>query len=446
MTRSTFGKWIDSRRRQFRISRLIQNALALMLSSGSTAILGLVFWGLATHLVPAATVGQASAEIAAMTLLSSLAQLSFGSIFERFLPVAGPRTRTFVARAYGMCLFVAMILAIGYILLGFSHNFIPSEIGWRLLFVVAVVLWTIFVLQDSVLIGLRASRWVPVENILFALAKLALLPLMIALAAKEGIFLAWSIPVVGAIFGVSWYLFRKRIPEHEAVSASSEKLPTTREIILLASAQYASLLFSVISTSLVALIVINRLGAVANAHYYLPALIASGPALLLWNLVTSFLVEASSEPEALRHHANVTIRATIVVLAPSLVIGEVFAPQILGVFGAAYAQHGTTLLRMLMLSIPATAVTAFYSAFAWLDRRVWWLAIREVVSSAVYFAVLFSLIGHLGILATGIGSLVSSGLQGAFFLPISIKRYRLIGHEASAANTAQSSPPPAQEP
>ena len=98
-----------------------------------------------------------------------------------------------------------------------------------------------------------------------------------------------------------------------------------------------------------------------------------------------------------------------------------------------------------MLSIPATAVTAFYSAFAWLDRRVWWLAIREVVSSAVYFAVLFSLIGHLGILATGIGSLVSSGLQGAFFLPISIKRYRLIGHEASAANTAQSSPPPAQE-
>jgi hypothetical protein len=97
----------------------------------------------------------------------------------------------------------------------------------------------------------------------------------------------WSIPVTGAIFGVSWYLFKKRIPEHEAISASSEKLPTTREIILSASAQYASLLFSVISTSLVALIVINRLGRVANALYYLPALIASGPALLLWNLVTS---------------------------------------------------------------------------------------------------------------------------------------------------------------
>jgi hypothetical protein len=69
----------------------------------------------------------------------------------------------------------------------------------------------------------------------------------------------------------------------------------------------------------------------------------------------------------------VTIRATINVLAPSLLIGEVFAPEILGVFGATYAQHGTTLLRMLMLSIPATAVTAFYSSFAWLDRRVWWL-------------------------------------------------------------------------
>ena len=413
-----------------------------MLSSGS---IGIVFWGLATHLATAATVGRASAEIAAMTLLSSLAQLSFGPIFERFLPVAGPRTRVFVARAYAMCVVVAMLMAVGYVLLGFSHSFIPASFGWRLLFVVAVVLWTIFVLQDSVLIGLRASRWVPVENILFALAKLGLLPVMIAVAAKEGIFLAWTVPVIGAIVGVSWYLFKKRIPEHELLSASSEELPSTREIILLASAQYASLLFSVISTSLVALIVIQRLGPVASAHYYLPALIASGPSLLLWNLVTSFLVEASSEPEALRHHANVTIRATITVLVPSLLIGEVFAPQILGIFGATYATHGATLLRMLMLSIPATAVTAFYSSFAWLDRHVWWLAVRELTASLVYFGMLFALIGHFGILATGIASLISSGLQGAFFLPISIRRYRQIGKEASGRRAQSLAKPPAPD-
>ena len=77
-----------------------------------------------------------------------------------------------------------------------------------------------------------------------------------------------------------------------------------------------------------------------------------------------------------------------------------------------------------MLSLPATAITAFYSSFAWLDRRVFWLAARELASSIVFFAVLFIFIGHLHLLAVGIASLVSSGLQGIFFLPIAIRRYR----------------------
>ena len=388
-------------------------------------MLGLVFWGLATHLEPAATVGRASAEIAAMTLLANIAQLSFGSIFERFLPVAGNQTRRFVIRAYMLCEAVALVLAIGYVLLGLGHKFIESALVWRALFIVAVLLWTIFILQDSALIGLRASRWVPVENISFALAKLALLPALIVVAAREGVFIAWTSPVAVAIFGVSWYLFKKRIPEHEARNASTEALPKTREIIFLASAQYASFVLNVISSSIVSLIVIDRLGAVANAHYYLPAVISSGPALLLISLTTSFLVEASSEPHELRHHANMTIATAFAVLIPSMAVGEIFAPDLLRIFGNSYAQHGTTLLRLLILSLPGMAVTTFYSSFAWLDKNVWWLAIRELASAVVYFTVLFIFIGHFGILAIGIASVTSSGLQGLFFLPISIRRYRM---------------------
>jgi O-antigen/teichoic acid export membrane protein len=417
-----------------------------MISSAGSALLGVIFWGVATHLATAATVGRASAEIAAMTLLATMSQLSFGPIFERFLPAAGSRTRQFVKRAYAICCLVALAMAMGCILLGFAHNFLPRSLGWRALFVLAVVLWTIFVLQDSVLIGLRAAKWVPVENILFSVAKLAGLPLFIAINGTQGIFLAWTLPVLVAIFGVTRYLFKTAIPEQQASGVTLSVLPRTREIIMLASAQYASLIFSVISTSLVALIVIQRLGAVANAHYYLPAIISSGPTLLLWGLVTSFLVEASAEPHRLRHHANTTIRAALIVLIPSLLIGEVFAPEVLGIFGATYAADGTTLLRMLMLSLPATAITAFYSSFAWIDRRVFWLAVRELASSVVFFAVLFTFIGHLHLLAVGIASLVSSGIQGVFFLPISIRRYRqttnfeIDEHEAGPTATANPSP------
>jgi len=427
---------------------LIQNAAALMLSSGGTALLGVAFWTIAARLASAQNIGRASAEIAAMTLLANLAQLSFGSIFDRFLPVSGTRTRSFVTRAYAMCSAVGLIVALVYLLAGFGHSFIPSSIGWRALFVVAVVLWTIFILQDSVLTGLRATRWVPVENILFALAKLALLPLGLLLTTQQGVFLAWSVPVLGATGAVSFYLFKKRIPEHEASRTVIEDLPSAREIVVLGAGQYAQALVSVFTPSIVVLIVIQRLGPVQEAYYYLPALIAGGAALFLWNLNTSFIVESSRDPTALRQHSNDTIRAAMFVILPTVGIGVALAPQILRIFGPQYSEHGTTLLRLLLLALPGTAVTAFYSAFAWLERRVWRLAVREVISAVIYFSVLLLLIGHIGILAIGVASLVASGLQGIFFLPVSVSRYRgtAPGRRASEPDQPTSSPSTAREP
>ena len=407
------------------VGSLMQNAVALIISGGGSAVVGVVFWGVAAHVGSTAVVGRTTAEIAAMTLLASLAQLSFGSSFERFLPIAGERTRSFVTRAYATCVSLALIIAIAYVSMGLGERFISPSFVWRALFVVAVVLWTIFALQDSVLVGLRATRWVPVENILYGLVKLAILPTFIMLSAREGIFIAWMTPVVVMVILVNWYLFVKRIPEHESLNPPSESLPSMRELVVLTGAQYASLLIGVLSSSVVILIVIQRLGAVANAYYYMPAQISSGVGLFLVSIDRSFLVEASSEPQNLRHHARVTLRAGIVVLVPSVVIGVIFAPEMLRIFGATYATHGTTLLRMLLLALPGSAITWFYASFAWIDRRVLWMVVRELVSTAVYFILIFTLIGHFGILAIGIASLVSSGLQGIFFLPILIRRYRM---------------------
>ena len=416
-----------------RSGQLIQNAVALMISAGGSAVIGLAFWGVAAHLASQKAIGHTAAEIVAMIMLANLAQLSFGSIFERFLPVAGSRTRSFVKRAYTMCIATALVLAVIYVYSGLGHNVVPQTNFERVLFVVTVVMWTIFILQDNALVGLRASRWVPVENILFAIAKLALLPVMLSASAAQGVFLAWSAPVVLTLIAVNWYLFARRIPRHEALQAPSESLPKTRELFLLAGAQYATLLFSVFTPSIVTLIVIQRLGAVANAHYYVPALIYSGVLLLIASITRSFLVEAASEPHLMRRHANLAIAAMTAVLIPCVLIGVIFASNILRIFGPDYADRGTTLLRMMLLSLPLSAVPLFYSTFGWIDRRVWWMTIRNLVDSIIFFVVLFSLIGRDGIQSIGIGFLITSALQGMFFLPISIRRYRL---------TTNADPPP----
>jgi O-antigen/teichoic acid export membrane protein len=396
-----------------------------MISSGGTAVIGVVFWAVAAHLASAKVVGRTTAEIAAMLLLANLAQLSFGSIFERFLPVAGSMTRDFVKRAYAMVVIFGFVLALAYLAAGFGHSFLPSSWGWNVLFVVAVILWTIFALQDSVLIGLRASKWVAVENIAFSIAKLVLLPVSIAISATQGIFAAWTAPVILTIIVITWYLFSKRIPEHMSMGGSTEKLPSTRELFFLAGAQYAATLSNIFMPSIITLIVIQRLGAVANAHYYVPSMIATGLSLVCLSIVRSFLVEASHEPHALRHHANSAIRAMVILLTPSIIIGFIFAPQFLAIFGAQYANHGSVLMRMLLLAVPGSAVMTFYSTFAWLDQRVWWMTIRNVLGSLLQLVVIFALIDSHGIDAIGIAMLVNSAVTLIFFLPASIRRYQM---------------------
>lgn len=396
-----------------------------MISSGGTAAIGVVFWGVATHLASATVVGKATAEIAAMLLLASLAQLSFGSIFERFLPIAGKLTHSFVKRAYVMCVAYGFVLSVAYLAFGFGHSFLSPSFGWRALFVAAVVLWTIFALQDSVMIGLRASKWVAVENIFYSVAKLALLPLCVFISSTEGIFLAWISPVIVTIVAVTWYLFRKRIPEHIAAGGAAESLPSTKDLFILAGAQYAALLTTVFMPSLITLIVIQRLGPVANAHYYLPAMISSSLGLFFLSIARSFLVEASHEPHALRLHANSAIRALVAVLVPSVVLGFIFTPEFLRVFGASYAAHGSALMRMLLISLVGNAVMIFYSTFAWLDKRVWWMTARNLGSSAIQLVVILVLIRRHGINAIGIAALVNSSITFVLFMPIVIRRYRM---------------------
>jgi O-antigen/teichoic acid export membrane protein len=411
----------------------VQNAIALIISGAGTGAIGILFWAVAAHLATVATVGRTSAEIAAMVLLATLAQLSFGSSFERFLPVAGAQTRTFIKRAYVACTATGLVVSIAYIALGFSHSFLPNSLGWRAVFVAGVVMWTIFALQDSVLIGLRASRLVPVENILYSVVKLLLIPVFLIFSSTQGVLLAWIVPVIAMIIVVNRYLFKTRIPRHERVSMSSEAMPSARELFALTGAQYATLLITIGTYSIVTLIVIERLGPVANAHYYLPAQIAGGLTACMWSIDRSFLVEASAERGDLRRHAQSALRAGTLILGAGVLLGVLLAPEILRIFGASYEAKGTTLLRLLLLSLPGTAVATFYSSFAWIDRRVWILTVRELASTVILLVLIFALIPHFGILAIGIASIIQSGVQGLFFLPILIRRYRMMPPVPSAA-------------
>jgi O-antigen/teichoic acid export membrane protein len=188
--------------------------------------------------------------------------------------------------------------------------------------------------------------------------------------------------------------------------------------------QFAGTILSIFSTSVVTLIVIAKLGAVPNAHYYLAAQVAAAPTLFIWSISRLLIVEVSHEPDEQRRHVLQSSVAMGAVLVVAMRIGITFAHPILSIFGSAYASQGATLLRLLLLALPGTAVASTYAALAWIDGKVWSLMIREVGTILVYLAMVLHLINHHGINSVGYAALVASGVELVLFLPVSVRRIR----------------------
>src|SRR5688572_29522634 len=151
---------------------LYRNAYALIISTVATSALGMVYWIVAARYYPPESVGINAAVISMMTFLAGVAQLPSMNAMLRYIPVAGLTTKRLVVWAYLFSTSVA--IAIGLFFL-FTINlwspalaFLQQDFWLALWFVLGVVTWCIFALQDNVLTGMRQAIYVPLENIPYA--------------------------------------------------------------------------------------------------------------------------------------------------------------------------------------------------------------------------------------------------------------------------------------
>ena len=154
---------------------LIQSGISLIASSIVTSGLGFVFWIVAARQFSSAQLGIGSAVITAMILLAEFAQLGLRTGLVRFVPTAGSGARQLIARSYGIAagfaLLGAVVFVVGIPLWAPALAALRASPQLITLFVFATACWVLFLLEDSVLVGLRLAPWVPVENGLFGSAQ-----------------------------------------------------------------------------------------------------------------------------------------------------------------------------------------------------------------------------------------------------------------------------------
>lgn len=390
----------------------------LVLGAGVGSLLGFLFWALAAHEYSPRVVGLNSAVISAMVLTSGACQLGLNAVLVRYLPRAGPSARALVARSYlltvGISLVVGSAVAATSSLWSPRLSFLADDPAWFAGFVAGTALWTLFTLQDSVMVGLQAVVWVPVENSIYSLLKLVLLVACIGLLPFSGPFVAWNLPLLAAVAVVTVYVFRALIPRHAA--RDPEGALDRRRIISVARGNYGGTLFSLASTMLLPILVANAAGAEQTAYFYIPWTVAIGLQLIALNMTTSLTVEAALYEDRVRELTRRALRLTLAIVVPLAAVTALIAPWGLRVFSEAYADEGVTLLRLLALAAVPNVIVLLGLAVARIQHRGPALLVIQGAQCVLALGLSAALLPGAGIDGVGVAWLVSQCVVAAALL------------------------------
>ncbi len=399
---------------------LFRNGYALAASSAVTSVIGVAYWILATHFYTADVVGINSAVISMMMFLGGLAQLNLITAHIRFIPNAGRSSGRFIAITYLVALFVAGLISLAYLgnvqffspALGFLRQGAPMAIT----FILATMGWTIFVLQDSALTGLRYATWVPVENAVFALAKIALMILLSLSVPQLGLFFSWLFGLAITLLPTNYFIFRQLAPKQARASGNRPAEFQPRQVVKYAGGDFLGALFWLASTTLLPVMVTQLAGAKANAYFFLAWQIAYMLFLLSANMGSSLIVEASSNLSKLGEYSRRVFLQLALMVGGAVLVVEVGAPLILQIFGPDYAAQGSGLLRLLALAAIPNIVTSVFVSISRVQRRIRRVIFTLGALCLMVLSLSTILLPRYGIEGAGVAWLVSEVVVAAGIL------------------------------
>ncbi|MEU0245932.1 lipopolysaccharide biosynthesis protein [Streptomyces sp. NPDC006235] len=380
---------------------LFKNAYFLMLSTGVSAVLGLGFWLVAARYYSEEAVGQGSAAIAAMRLLASITATTMIGAVVRFVPRAGRETGRLVWGMYAASSLVVALAAAVFLLTIDAWGASYAPLGTPMagaVFVAAAVAWALLTLQDGVLTGLRKAEWVPAGNAVFSVGKLALLAVFAGTLPVLGIFVSWAVAIAFSTLPLGWLIFRRLIPRQAELDREKEP-PKLRDMGRFLAGDSLGALFSLAMINLLPVMVAVRFSAAENGYFYVAYTVGGTMEFMAINMASSLTAHASHDPRQLADGVRGALRRMTLLLVPVVLVLVLFAPYILTPFSPDYAEHGSTVLRLLALGALPRVVVELYIGVLRVQGRTGVLAALQgamcvlVLGSA---AVLFTPAGIAG--------------------------------------------------
>lgn len=400
-----------------RHGRLLGAFSALIGTQISNAVLGLVFWTVATRSYSSADVGVAAAGVSLMTLLAMFGMLGLGTLLISELPRLGRRqqNRLFLVGVSTSAAFSALLGAACLIaapLLGTSYGPLAADPFMSLAFVVGAAATAAAGVFDQAVLGIGMGREQLRRNFLASLGKVAVLALLLGawrMPGHRAMLWAWSGTLAASILLGGLALRRGRGSDDVRNVAAIAWRPMVRAALdhhfLNLALQSSSLLLPV----LVAIEQSSREVAYFNASKQLSGFVLLLPFMLS---IALFATTANDEP-ALLQRLRFTVSLGLGIAATAYIVLLPIAPTVLQIFGGEYAKQGATALRLLALGGLPLVVKDHYVALRRVQGQTRRAAKAIAVSTLAEVGAAFAGGSIAGLTGLCLGWLAALTLEGA---------------------------------
>lgn len=206
-------------------------------------------------------------------------------------------------------------------------------------------------------------------------------------------------------------------------------MPDRRGMRNIFLAEYATGAVTFVIPFALPLLVLTQLGPEANAYYNLPWLIAEALGLLIWNISSSYMVEASHDGRRVGALMRRTFKLSYLVGGLGVLVLVPGAPLLLSFFGADYAAEGTTVLRLMVLAIPFNIVVTMFLNTSRVRKQMGRVVAVQFLSAVLVIGLTAALLPTLGIDGAGWGYLVAEAVVAAIVI-IPLVRFMRANAEA----------------
>jgi O-antigen/teichoic acid export membrane protein len=391
---------------------LYNNALFLLATYSTSAILGLVFWAIVARIYSTEEMGLGSALISVAGFLCFIASLGLGETLIRFLP--DNRKTRYQLVNYSLTLsglaavFIAMVFVIGIPLWSPALHFVLDDFLFLFAIVFFVMAATIYNQVGVIYIALRSSRFLFFQNLIANVLRLILVVVLANFVTVLGIFSSWGIAtMIAAAVAVCYFLPGLQSGYRPAPTLRSHM---TSEIRHFSFANYISNGLWNLPTWLLPLIVVNRLGSQANAYFFASWAISGLLFAIPGTISTSLFAEGSNQNGSLAKHVRRSLKLISFFLIPAAVFVALLGGRLLFLFGEGYSKEATNLLLVLVFSTFPLSINAVYLGIARVRKNLRQIIVITFAIAFIDLVLSYFLIPHLGLMGIAAAWLLSQSV------------------------------------